>query len=94
MDSLCKRSENRLTRCTSRRSRGRRSFPLRQTAATLQPTLEEDSHARSVRPDGNSVEMERELLQMNRNSAEHQFLSEVVSYNLKQLRMAITGNAA
>jgi flagellar basal-body rod protein FlgB len=67
---------------------------LRQTAATLQPTLEEDSHARSVRPDGNSVEMERELLQMNRNSAEHQFLSEVVSYNLKQLRMAITGNAA
>ena len=64
---------------------------LRQTAATLQPTLEEDSHARSVRPDGNSVEIER---QMNRNSAEHQFLSEVVSYNLKQLRMAITGNAA
>ena len=33
---------------------------LRQTAATLQPTLEEDSHARSVRPDGNSVEIEHD----------------------------------
>lgn len=65
---------------------------LRQAAATLQPTLEEDPHARSVRPDGNSVEMEGELLEMNRNSAEHQYLSEVITYNLKQLKMAITGN--
>jgi flagellar basal-body rod protein FlgB len=67
---------------------------LRQSAAVLQPSLEEDSHARSVRPDGNSVEMERELLEMNRNSAEHEFLSQVVSSNLKQLKMAITGRTA
>lgn len=66
---------------------------LRQTAAAIQPTLEEDAHARSVRPDGNSVEIESELLEMNRNAAEHQYLSEVVTYNLKQLKMAITGNA-
>ena len=64
---------------------------LPQTAATLQPTLEEDSHARSVRPDGNSVEIEKELLEMNRNTAEHEYLSQVVTYNLKQLKMAITG---
>jgi len=61
--------------------------------APLRPTLEEDTHARSVRPDGNSVELERELLEMNRNSAEHEFLSQVVSYNLKQLRVAITGRS-
>ena len=64
---------------------------LRKTASTLQASLEEDVHARSVRPDGNSVELERELLEMNRNSAEHEFLGEVVSYNLKQLKMAISG---
>jgi len=65
-----------------------------RTAATLQPSLEEDSHANSVRPDGNSVEIERELLEMNRNTAEHEYLSEVVSFNLKQLKMAITGKSS
>jgi flagellar basal-body rod protein FlgB len=66
---------------------------LRETA-NLAPTLEEDTHARSVRPDGNSVELERELLEMNRNSAEHEFLGDVVSYNLKQLKMAISGQVS
>ncbi len=59
--------------------------------AEVQPALVTDVHARSVRPDGNSVELEHELLEMNRNSAEHEFLSQVVTYNLKQLKMAITG---
>ena len=51
----------------------------------------EDLNARSVRPDGNSVEIERELLEMNRNTVEYDFLADVVSRNIKQLRMAITG---
>jgi flagellar basal-body rod protein FlgB len=67
---------------------------LAQAAATIQPTLTEDVHARSVRPDGNSVEIERELLEMNKNSAEHEYLGSVVTYNLKQLKMAITGNTS
>jgi flagellar basal-body rod protein FlgB len=67
---------------------------LAQTAAKLQPTLEEDPHARSVRPDGNSVDIESELLEMNKNAAEHEYLSQVVTFNLKQLKMAITGNNA
>jgi hypothetical protein len=29
---------------------------------------------------------------MNRNSADHEYLSQIVTYNLKQLKMAITGN--
>ena len=66
---------------------------LSSTASALRPSLEEDAHAHSVRPDGNSVELERELLEMNRNSAEHEFLSAVVSNNLKQLKLAITGRS-
>lgn len=67
------------------------SGDLGRTADTIRPQLAEDLTARSVRPDGNTVEIERELIAMNRNSVEHQFLSDVVSTNLKQLRMAITG---
>jgi flagellar basal-body rod protein FlgB len=60
---------------------------------TLKPTLTEDIHARSIRPDGNTVEIERELLAMNRNTTEYEFLTEVISRNIKQLKMAITGRS-
>ena len=60
----------------------------------IEPTLVEDLNARSVRPDGNSVEIERELLEMNRNTVEHDFLADVVSRNIKQLRMAINGRTS
>lgn len=63
-------------------------------ADTLRPTLAEDSTARSIRPDGNTVEIERELLAMNRNAVEHDFLTQVISSNLKQLKLAITGRAS
>jgi flagellar basal-body rod protein FlgB len=61
---------------------------------SLRPTLSEDTHARSVRPDGNSVEIEHELLAMNKNSVEFEYLTEVVSNNIKQLKMAITGQGS
>lgn len=64
-----------------------------KTAGDLKPHLAEDQTARSVRPDGNTVEIERELLAMDRNVVEHQFLADVVSNNLKQLKMAITGHS-
>lgn len=63
------------------------------TADSIKPTLAEDQNARSLRPDGNTVEIERELLAMNRNAVEYDYLTEVVSSNLKQLRMAITGRS-
>jgi flagellar basal-body rod protein FlgB len=53
----------------------------------------EDATARSMRPDGNTVELERELLEMNRNSVEYDFLTEIVSRNIKQMRMAISGRS-
>jgi flagellar basal-body rod protein FlgB len=64
---------------------------LSKTAPSIRPQLTEDTTARAVRPDGNTVEIERELLAMNRNAVEFDYLSEVVSGNLKQLKMAITG---
>jgi len=63
-------------------------------ASDLKPSLVEDPTARSVRPDGNTIELERELLEMNRNSVEFDYLSEVVSRNIKQMKMAITGRSA
>lgn len=63
-------------------------------ATSLQPSLAEDPTARSVRPDGNTVEIEHELLEMNRNSVDYQYLTEVVSYDIKQMRMAITGRSS
>jgi len=65
--------------------------PFAAQAATIRPVLAEDPTARSVRPDGNTVELERELLAMNRNAVEYDYLAEVVSRNLKQLKIAITG---
>ena len=62
-----------------------------RTAETLRPVLSEDQTARAVRPDGNTVEIERELLAMNRNSVEFEYLTEIVSGNIKQLKLAITG---
>jgi flagellar basal-body rod protein FlgB len=57
----------------------------------IRPRLAEDLHSRSIRPDGNSVEIERELLEMNRNGVNYEFLTDLVSRNIKQLRLAITG---
>jgi flagellar basal-body rod protein FlgB len=56
--------------------------------------LAEDLTARSLRPDGNTVEIERELLAMNHNAVQHEYLTELISGNLKQLRMAITGRSS
>jgi flagellar basal-body rod protein FlgB len=61
-------------------------------ADSLKPSIIEDPAARSIRPDGNSVEMETELLAMNRNSVEYDFLTEVVSRNIKQMKIAINGS--
>jgi flagellar basal-body rod protein FlgB len=72
----------------------RASFKTGGTSAlnsALKPQLVEDKDARAVSPDGNNVGIERELLAMNRNAVEYGFESEVVSQNIKQLRIAITG---
>ncbi len=64
---------------------------LGTSGQNLKPQLMEDPTARSLRPDGNSVEIERELLAMNQNMVQHEYLTDIVSNNLKQLKIAITG---
>jgi len=66
---------------------------LPATAAALRPQIAADPNARTIRPDGNSVEIEHELLAMNRNAVEHEYLTEVITQNIKQLKMAITGRS-
>jgi flagellar basal-body rod protein FlgB len=64
---------------------------LKLAGDTLAPQVTADPHARSLRPDGNTVEIEHELLALNRNAVEHEFLAEIITQNIKQLKMAITG---
>ncbi|HVU31955.1 MAG TPA: flagellar basal body rod protein FlgB [Opitutaceae bacterium] len=58
---------------------------------SLQPQLAQDPNARTVRPDGNNVELGSELVAMDKNTVDFNFLSQVVTYDLKQMKMAITG---
>ena len=60
-------------------------------AAAVQPTLAEDPQARATRPDGNNVDLDKELLAMDHNTVDYDFLSDVVTHDIKQLRTAITG---
>lgn len=59
--------------------------------AFVSPVLAEDTGVRSVRPDGNSVEIESELMAMSRNRVDHEFLTNLVGSHIKSLRMAISG---
>lgn len=67
-------------------------MPSPDEVAALTPHLAEDPTVRSVRPDGNSVEMESELLAMNKNHADYEYLTDLISHDLRQLKVAITGN--
>lgn len=57
----------------------------------LQPRLLEDATAQAVRPDGNNVQLDRELLELNRNALEYEFLTQYASDSIKRLKTAITG---
>ena len=67
---------------------------LARGKANVSATLVEDTHARALRPDGNNVEIEKELLEMNKNSVAHEYLTQIITSNIKQLKMAITGRSA
>ena len=57
----------------------------------LQPKLAEDRTSHAVRADGNNVELDRELVELNRNSLEYDFLTQYASDSLRRLKSAITG---
>lgn len=65
--------------------------PDAATIADLQPKVAEDHATRAVRADGNNVQLDRELLEINRNSLEYDFLTQYASDSIRRLRSAIMG---
>ena len=59
--------------------------------ASLQPSLAVDANSISGRSDGNTVQLETEMLKLNENTVENTLETQLVSSNLAKLRMAITG---
>jgi flagellar basal-body rod protein FlgB len=62
--------------------------------ASLRPRLEVDQTAKSSGRDGNTVQLESELLKFNQNNLEHTLETQLVTASLLKLRTAITGRAA
>lgn len=64
-----------------------------QQIAALKPELAVDPNATAVSPDGNTVSLEGELLEMNKNSLANTLETQLISTDFYRLHMAITGNA-
>ena len=62
-----------------------------QQIAALKPTLAPDPNAVPSGRDGNTVHLENELMQLNRNSVTHALETQLVSTLLARMRLAITG---
>ena len=62
--------------------------------ATLRPKLAADSQALPGNRDGNTVNLEHEMVELSQNSLQHAVESQLVSASLLKLRMAITGKSA
>ena len=58
---------------------------------SFQPTLAIDKRAAALRPDGNNVSIPSEMLEMNKNSLEFEFLTNYLTSSIKRLKMSITG---
>jgi flagellar basal-body rod protein FlgB len=58
----------------------------------LQQRLAEDPLAVTSRPDGNNVQIESEMLAMNRNALEYEFLSKYMSKSFGRIKTAISGS--
>jgi flagellar basal-body rod protein FlgB len=58
---------------------------------SMYPRSEVDRNALPVRLDGNTVQVEEELLAMNRNALNYEYLSGAVSGSIKELNLAIRG---
>jgi flagellar basal-body rod protein FlgB len=59
--------------------------------ANIQPELAVDTGAISGRSDGNTVQLETEMLKLNQNTVESALETQLVSSTLARMRLAITG---
>jgi flagellar basal-body rod protein FlgB len=60
---------------------------------SLQPRLAVDTAALPTRRDGNTVNLEHELVELSQNSLQHTVETQLVSASLLKLRLAITGKS-
>jgi len=61
--------------------------------AGIRPEIVVDANANAGRSDGNTVQLENELLKLNQNMIEHTLETQLVTGALLKLRLAITGRA-
>ena len=61
------------------------------TLSSLRPKVAVDTQAMPVGRDGNTVNLEHEVVELGRNSLQHAVESQLVSASLLKLRLAITG---
>lgn len=59
--------------------------------ASVSPSLAVDSSAVASLKDGNTVQLESEMLKLNQNFMEYQLETQLVTGNILKLRLAITG---
>ncbi len=62
--------------------------------AALKPELAVDPNAAAVSPDGNTVNLESEMLEMNKNSLAGTLQTQLITTDFYRLRMAITGKSS
>lgn len=62
--------------------------------SSLQPAITFDAAAVSSRRDGNTVELETELLNLNQNTLAHSLETHLITSSLLRLRAAVTGRSA
>jgi flagellar basal-body rod protein FlgB len=65
-----------------------------QQLATLQPSISTDLNAVPTGRDGNTVNLEDEMLRMNQNTILHSVETQLVSSTFYRLRMAISGKSS
>lgn len=59
--------------------------------SSVSPALAEDTTAVAANRDGNTVQLESELMKLNQNSLAHSLETQLVTGTLLKLRLAITG---
>jgi flagellar basal-body rod protein FlgB len=62
--------------------------------ASLKPSLSIDTSAVASSLDGNTVNLESEMMQLNQNTMAHTLETQMVSSMLMRLKMAITGKSS
>jgi len=60
--------------------------------SSLKPTLAVDTSSVPSSKDGNSVHLEKELMEMNQNAMTHGLETQMISGTLAKMRLAITGH--